>query len=319
MAAEGRPPLRVGTRGSALALWQADDVSRRLRLADPGLALKRVVVRTLGDRAQDARPSDLGEVGLFTKELEQALLRGEIDVAVHSLKDLPTADAAGLGLSAILEREDPRDALVGPAGLTLDTLPAGARIGTSSLRRGAQVLARRPDLAVLGLRGNVPTRLEKLARGEYDAVLMAVAGLKRLGLGHSITQYLDPDDLLSAPGQGAVAVQIRADDVRAGIVTRGLDHPPTRLATAAERTVLARLDAGCHAPVGALATWDGTTMDLRVLVARVDGRYVERRRASATISTEAGARAFGAQVADRLLGDGAARLLACQPDEGGPR
>ncbi|MDO8834431.1 MAG: hydroxymethylbilane synthase [Vicinamibacterales bacterium] len=312
MAAEPRI-LRIGTRGSALALWQADEVSRRLRLARPDLALERVIVRTLGDRALDAKPSELGEVGLFTKEIEQALLRGEIDVAVHSLKDLPTAATEGLVVTALLEREDPRDALVGPPGLTLDTLPHGARIGTSSLRRRSQALARRPDVQVIGLRGNVPTRLEKLAQGEYDALIMAAAGLKRLGLHTHITQLIDPDDLLPAPGQGAVAVQVRADDRTAREISLPLDHLATRLTTAAERTVLARLEAGCHAPVGALATWDGHTMDLRVLVARVDGTHSERRRACADVMTEADARAFGTRVADDLLAHGAAHLLATPP------
>lgn len=312
MAVEPRV-LRIGTRGSALALWQADDVSRRLCLQHPGVELERVIIRTLGDRALDAQPSDLGEVGLFTKELEQALLRGEVDVAVHSLKDLPTADTGGLVVTALLEREDPRDALVGPPHLGLDTLPHSARVGTSSLRRRAQVLARRPDVRVLPLRGNVPTRLEKLAHGEYDALIMAVAGLKRLGLHRHITQFFDPDNLLSAPGQGAVAVQVRTDDTFARETSAGLDHLPTRLTTAAERTVLARLEAGCHAPVGALATWDGRTMDLRVLVAQVDGAHLERRRASAEVTSEADARAFGARVADDLLAGGAASLLARRP------
>lgn len=312
MAAEPRM-LRIGTRGSALALWQADEVSRHLRLQHPGLELERVIIRTLGDRALDVQPADLGEVGLFTKELEQALLRGDVDVAVHSLKDLPTADTGGLVVTALLEREDPRDALVGPVGLGLDTLPAGARVGTSSLRRRAQVLARRPDVRVLGLRGNVPTRIERLAHGEYDAVIMAVAGLKRLGLHGHITQYLDPDELLSAPGQGAVAIQVRTDDTFARETSVHLDHLPTRITTAAERTLLARLEAGCHAPVGALAVWDGRTMDLRVLVAQVDGTHLERRRASAGVASEGEARAFGARVADDLLAGGAARLLARKP------
>jgi hydroxymethylbilane synthase len=302
--------LRLGTRGSALALWQADEVTRRLREAHPGLAVERVIVRTLGDRAQDAQPADLGEVGLFTKELEQALLRGDVDVAVHSLKDLPTADSAGLVLAAILERADPRDALIGPAGATLATLPAGARIGTSSLRRRAQVLAARPELQVLGLRGNVPTRLEKLARGEYDALIMAVAGLTRLGLHGHITQYLDPAELLSAPGQGAVAVQVRAGDAAARACAGPLDHLPTRIATATERAVLARLEAGCHAPVGALAVQDGGQLDLRALAARVDGGVILTRHERAAVETEADGRAFGLRVAEQLLADGAATLLA---------
>jgi len=319
MVAEDRI-LRLGTRGSALALWQADHVSARLSAERQGLRLERVVVRTLGDRALDARPADLGEVGLFTKELEQALVRGEIDLAVHSLKDLPTIATDGLELAAILEREDPRDALVGPPGLTLDTLARHARVGTSSLRRRAQVLSLRPDLRILDLRGNVPTRLDKLDRREYDALIMALAGLKRLGLQDRVTEVLDPDVLLSAPGQGAVAVQVRSNDEVARSLCARLDHLPTRLRTSAERTVLARLEAGCHAPVGALATWDGAVMDLRVLVAHPDGQPVERRREQHTVLCEADARSFGARIADEMLARGVAQLLVRQPARavGGP-
>jgi hydroxymethylbilane synthase len=308
-------PLRVGTRGSALALWQADEVCRLLREQDPDIRPERVIIKTLGDRRTDVQPADLGEVGLFTKELERELLRGDVDIAVHSLKDLPTADTSGLRLSAILPREDPRDALVGPAGLTLDTLPPGARVGTSSLRRRAQLLSRRPDIRVLGLRGNVPTRLDRLTRNEYDALIMAMAGLKRLGLQGHVCQVIEPDDLLSAPGQGAVAVQVRADDERAGGWTAGLDHAPTRIATATERAVLARLEAGCHAPVGALATWEGDSLDLRVVVGRVDGTRIERRRERARIASEADGRAFGIRVADELLSGGAAQLLGAPAEE----
>ncbi|MFO7693483.1 MAG: hydroxymethylbilane synthase [Vicinamibacterales bacterium] len=315
MAAEQRT-LRLGTRGSALALWQADEVSRRLRQEWPDLRLERIVIRTLGDRNQTARPADLGEIGLFTKELEQALLRGEVDIAVHSLKDLPTAASDGLAVVALLEREDPRDALIGPRGLTLETLPAGARIGTSSLRRRAQVLHRRPDVSVVDLRGNVPTRLDKLDRGDYDALVMALAGLKRLGLADRVTQVFDPGDLLSAPGQGAVAVQVRSDDDDARSACRRLDHLPTRVTTAAERALLATLEAGCHAPVGALARWDGAFMDLQALVAQSDGGAIERRNDRRPVASENEGRAFGAAVAGELLSSGVARLLVRRPPAG---
>lgn len=312
MAGESRV-IRIGTRGSALALWQADEVGRRLRAEAPDLVIERVIVRTLGDRALDANPADLGEIGLFTKELEQALQRGDADIAVHSLKDLPTRDTEGLELAAILEREDPRDALVGPPGMTLDRLPAGARVGTSSLRRRAQVLHRRPDVRVTDLRGNVPTRLEKLARGEYDALVMALAGLKRLGLHAGVCQVFEPDDLLSAPGQGAVAVQVRSGDERARALASRLDHLPTRVTTAAERMVLARLEAGCHAPVGALAIWDGSEMDLRVVAAHPRGEPVERRRERRPVASECAARALAEDVAGGMLAAGVARLLARPP------
>ena len=317
MADEQRT-LRLGTRGSALALWQADEVSRRLRQEWPDLRMERIVIRTLGDRNQAARPADLGEIGLFTKELEQALLRGEVDIAVHSLKDLPTAASDGLDVVALLEREDPRDALVGPRGLTLATLPASARVGTSSLRRRAQVLHQRPDVRVVDLRGNVPTRLDKLDRGDYDALVMALAGLKRLGLADRVTQVFEPDQLLSAPGQGAVAVQVRSDDDVARVACRCLDHLPTRVTTAAERTLLATLEAGCHAPVGALARWDGAVMDLQALVAQADGGAIERRSGRRPVVSVNEGRAFGAVVAGELLSSGVARLLVRRPPAGMP-
>ncbi len=316
--ADDQRTLRLGTRGSALALWQADEVSRRLRQEWPDLRLERIVIRTLGDRNQAAHPADLGEIGLFTKELEQALLRGEVDIAVHSLKDLPTAASGGLDVVALLEREDPRDALVGTRGLTLETLPAGARVGTSSLRRRAQVLHRRPDVRVVDLRGNVPTRLDKLDRGDYDALVMALAGLKRLGLADRVTQVFEPDELLSAPGQGAVAVQVRSDDEAARLACRLLDHLPTRVTTGAERTLLATLEAGCHAPVGALARWDGAVMDLQALVARVDGGAIERRNECRPVGSENEGRAFGAAVAGELLSSGVARLLVRRAPGGAP-
>jgi hydroxymethylbilane synthase len=237
-----RETLRVGTRGSQLALWQADHVAGRLRASHAGLRVERVIVRTLGDKRPEASLAEIGERGVFTREIEAALRRGSIDLAVHSLKDLPTRIAEGLELGAVLVREDPRDALLSKVAPRLGALPEGSRIGTSSLRRRAQLLALRADLKVLELRGNVPTRLEKLERGECDAIVLARAGLLRLGLEGRIAEVFEPETLLPAVGQGAIGVQIRAGEPRVAGLVAALDHEPTRLATAAERALLARLE-----------------------------------------------------------------------------
>jgi hydroxymethylbilane synthase len=306
-AAEG---LRVGTRGSRLALWQADHVAARLAAIRPGLKVERVVVRTLGDRLPEEALAKIGEKGLFTRDIEDALRRGSIDLAVHSLKDLPTRIAEGLALGAVLVREDPRDALLSRLGQGLSTLGAGSRIGTSSPRRRAQLLVLRPDLRVFDLRGNVPTRVEKLERGECDAIVLARAGLLRLGLEGRITEVIEPDVLLPAVGQGAIAVQIRAEDPRVRDLVAGLDHGPTRLATAAERALLARLEGGCQVPVGALGDLAGRRLTLRGLVADMDGGAVVRDCEARDVSNEAGAEALGQFLGERLLQKGAAPILA---------
>ena len=234
-----------------------------------------------------------GDRGLFTREIESALRAGTIDVAVHSLKDLPTDEPADLTVAAVLEREDARDVLVSATGGTLDSLPAGARVGTSSMRRRAQILARRPDLQLLDIRGNVPTRLEKVRRGDFDATLLALAGLKRLGLAAAASELFAVDRLLPAPGQGALAAQVRTADVSVRAIVSRLDHVPTRQATSAERALLTILDGGCQAPLGAFAGWTAAgclSLDAIVLndtgtrVLRADcgaARRIDRRRAGA--------------------------------------
>jgi hydroxymethylbilane synthase len=301
--------LRVGTRGSRLALWQADHVAARLRAAHPGLAVERVVISTTGDRVVDVALSKVGDKGLFTRELEEALRAGEIDVAVHSLKDLPTEMPDGLTLGAILEREDPRDALVGPAR-GIATLPPGARVGTSSLRRRAQLLAQRPDLQVVDLRGNVPTRLAKRERGDCDVVVLALAGLRRLGLEEEVAVILSPDELLPAPGQGAVAVQSRGDDAGVASLLASIDHATTRLTVAAERGLLARLEGGCQVPVGALAQPVAGRVRLRGVVAEIDGSVVVRGVLEDDVADAAAAQQLGERLADQLLGSGAREILA---------
>lgn len=301
--------LRVGTRASRLALWQTDHVVSRLRQQFLGLAIETVSITTLGDRVTGVALSKIGDKGIFTRELEDGLRSGAIDLAVHSLKDLPTAPPADLEIAAVLAREDPRDALVCGAGVTLTTLPAGARIGTSSLRRRAQLAAARPDLSIVDIRGNVPTRLEKVWHREVDAVLLAFAGLKRLGLDKHVSQVLDPEDLLPAPGQGALAVQTRRGDERVTRLVASLDDRQTRLATAAERALLGFLEGGCQVPVGALGEFDESVLTFRALVASPDGRAVIKRRASAVVTSVQEASELGEALARELLEAGAQRIL----------
>lgn len=269
--------LRVGTRASSLSRRQTDWVLQLLRRADPRVQFHVVPVRTAGDRT--SRPiAELGGVGWFTRELERALLEGAVDLVVHSLKDLPTETPGGLVVAATPPREDARDALVG-RWPTLDALPRGARVGTSSPRRRAQLLAYRRDLEVVPLRGNVDTRLRKVDAGEVEAAVLAAAGLVRGGWEDRIRQYLDPEVMLPAPAQGALAVQVRESDGPLVELIRQIDHPPTRAAVRAERAFLRALGGGCTLPVGALATVEGDRLCLRVRVLSEDGsRQVSARR-----------------------------------------
>jgi hydroxymethylbilane synthase len=300
--------LRLGTRGSPLALWQAGEVERRLLERRPRLRIVREILKTPGDRVVDQALYRIGDKGLFTKDVESALAAGTIDLAVHSLKDLPTALAPGLVLAAVLEREDPRDALVS-SGARLDELPPSARVGTSSLRRRAQLLALRPDLRIVEVRGNVATRLEKAERGECEAVVLARAGLLRLGLEGRVVEVFDPERMLPAVGQGVVAVEAREDDASTRELAASIDDRATRLAATAERTLLARLEGGCQVPVGALAAPTGDELVLTALVAALDGRDRVRASSSAKVATESDARALGESVAEKLLAGGAREVL----------
>ncbi|MFZ5915706.1 MAG: hydroxymethylbilane synthase [Chloroflexota bacterium] len=300
--------LVIGTRGSTLALWQTQYVVERLRAITPDLDIRVKTIQTQGDLVRDRALSEVGGKGLFVKEIENALLSAEIDLAVHSLKDMPTEQPRGLTLGAILERADPRDALVVRAGgQDLSSLPAGARVGTSSLRRRAQLLAARPDLRVLDLRGNVDTRLRKLREGQYDAIVLAVAGLVRLGHAQAIGQVLPLDLMLPAVGQGALCVEVRADDDAVRALVAALDHAPTRWATAAERSFLRRLEGGCQVPIGAYAQVDEGQLDLRGLVAALDGVRLAR---DAIHGPATEAERLGVALAERLLAIGGADILA---------
>jgi hydroxymethylbilane synthase len=314
--------VRVGTRASALALTQTGHVVDALSLLGRGdLSLETVHVRTDGDRLTGSLQS-LGGTGVFVTALRDALLDGRCDVAVHSLKDLPTGDPAGLTLGAVPPREDPADALCARDGLTLDLLPSGALIGTGSPRRAAQLLAARPDVVVVDIRGNVDTRLGRVAGsttgpGDLDAVVLARAGLARLGRLDAVTEAFGPAVMAPAPGQGALAVEVRADLAPGSALAaalRALDHRPTRLAVVAERALLGRLEAGCAAPIGAWATLadDGRTLRLDAVVARPDGTDSLRRGVTTTLGTDSAddARRLGVELAEILLVDGAADLAA---------
>jgi hydroxymethylbilane synthase len=303
--------LRVGTRASRLALWQTDHVIARLEASWPGLRVERVPITTLGDRVTTVALSRIGDKGLFTRELEDGLRSGAIDLAVHSLKDLPTELSEGVAIGAVLEREDPRDVLISRHGETFDRLPGAARIGTSSLRRQAQVAGLRPDATFVDLRGNVPTRLDKVTSGEVDAALLAYAGLRRLGLESRIAEIFDVARIVPAPGQGALAVQTRAGDDRLAGLLRPLLDQKTWLETTAERALLGHLEGGCQVPVGAHATLDVTgALHLIGLVASLDGRRSVRREIRTQTATPDTARAAGINLARTLLDAGAREILS---------
>jgi hydroxymethylbilane synthase len=290
--------LVIGSRGSQLALWQARWVQSRLQAA--GIECRIEIIKTTGDKILDVPLAKVGSKGLFTKEIEEALLDGSVDLAVHSLKDMPTELPEGLTLAAIPEREDVRDAIIGS---TLDALPQGALVGTSSLRRTAQLRALRPDLKVESVRGNVDTRLRKLDEGQYQAIMLAAAGLRRLGWADRIAQYIDPAVMCPAVGQGALAIETRTDRVEVAV---SLEHRDTRVAVTAERALLGALGGGCQVPIGANATVDGDTVHLRGIVAAPDGSNVVRGNLSGHASEAA---AIGKTLAEQLMAQGAKELL----------
>lgn len=301
--------LRIATRKSPLALWQSEHVAERLRAAHPELQVELVPMSTRGDEVLDRSLAAIGGKGLFLKELELAMLRDEADCAVHSLKDVPMDLEGPFALCAILARADSADAFVSNHYADLDALPAGARVGTSSLRRQAQLRARRPDLLVGDLRGNVNTRLAKLDAGEYDAILLACAGLDRLGFQSRIRARLLPPDWLPAPAQGAIAVECRQDDAAAQALFAALDDAPTRACVEAERAMNRRLHGSCHVPVAGIAVLsaDGVQLHLQGLVGSVeDGRAVRAQAQGDARHPEA----LGIAVAEQLLANGADELLA---------
>lgn len=286
-----RARIVIGTRGSPLALAQAELTRNALIADDPSLAedgaIAIRVIKTTGDRVQDRPLAEIGGKGLFTKEIEEALLDGSIDLAVHSMKDVPTVLPDGLVIACHLPREDPRDALIGADLVDLDDLPRGALVGTASLRRQAQLLARRPDLRVVSLRGNVGTRLLKLARGEVRATFLAMAGLRRLGIEDAPIRPLPPEQMLPAVAQGAVGLEIRADDAALRERLARLDDAPTTSRVLAERALLAVLDGSCRTPIAAHATLDGERLLLEGLVAQPDGSGLRRTRREGAVGEAA--------------------------------
>ena len=298
--------LRIATRKSPLALWQSEHVAARLRAAHPGLAVELVPMSTRGDEVLDRSLAAIGGKGLFLKELELSMQRGESDCAVHSLKDVPMELEPGFALPAILEREDPADAFVSNAFANIDALPPGARVGTSSLRRQAQLRALRPDLELRDLRGNVGTRLGKLDGGEYDAIVLACAGLIRLGFEHRIRARLDAPRWLPAPAQGAIAIECREGDASLRGLLAVLDHADTRVRVEAERAMNRALHGSCHVPVAAFARLDGEHLSLSGLVgSAADGRIVRAEAQGRGDAPEC----LGLEVADALLAQGARGLI----------
>jgi hydroxymethylbilane synthase len=307
--------IRIGTRASRLALWQAERVRDATQARTPGSAFEIVPIRSSGDQRQGTSIADLGAVGIFTREIENALLEGRAEIAVHSLKDLPTEFPDGLRLAALLPRDDPRDVLIAgalygmdpdDARLAISALPRAATVGTSSLRRRAELLRARPDLQIVELRGNVPTRLARVESGEIDAVVLSAAGLDRLGLQPPGAVRMPPSIMMPAPAQGTIAVQARADDTETLDVVGRVDDADTRLTTDAERKVLHALHGGCRIPLGVLATVEGDTLQLRARLLTPDGTTVLEFGDRAP---SANADALAQRVAEELLERGARRIL----------
>ncbi len=306
--------IRIATRKSALALWQAEYVKARLEEAHAGIKVSLVPMVSKGDKLLDAPLAKIGGKGLFVKELETALLENEADIAVHSMKDVPMDFPEGLGLYCICEREDPRDAFVSNRFDNLDALPAGSVVGTSSLRRQAQLLARRPDLKIQFLRGNVNTRLAKLDAGEYDAIILAAAGLIRLGFEDRIRSSISVEDSLPAGGQGAVGIECRTADSEIHALLAPLHHQATALRVTAERALNKRLNGGCQVPIACYAVLEGDQLWLRGLVGQPDGGHLLRAEARAAAVD---AETLGVKVADDLLEQGAEEILKAVYGEAG--
>ncbi len=299
--------LRIATRKSPLALWQAEHVADALRRAHPGLEVLLEGMTTKGDRILDAPLAKVGGKGLFVKELEQGMLEGRADIAVHSMKDVPVDFPDGLHLPVIMEREDPRDAFVSNHFESMQDLPEGTCVGTSSLRRECQIKEQRPDLVITPLRGNVNTRLSKLDAGEYDAIILAAAGLMRLGFDARIRARIEPAQSLPAIGQGAIGIECRVDDERVDALIAPLHHQDTAIRVRAERAMNHRLMGGCQVPIAGHATLEGGELFLRGLVGTPAGDRILRAQSRGTASE---AQVLGTTVADDLLGQGAGEILA---------
>ncbi|MCG3778799.1 MAG: Porphobilinogen deaminase [Nitrospira sp.] len=301
-----RLSIVLGTRGSKLAVHQSEWVQAQLHALAPHVTVTLRRIQTSGDKILDVPLAQIGGKGLFVKEIEEALLSGEIDLAVHSMKDVPTELPDGLAILCVPLREDPRDALISHAGRSFADLPLGARIGTSSLRRQSQLLHARPDLTIVMLRGNLDTRLKKLREGQFDAIVLAAAGLRRLEWGHEITEYIAPVICLPAIGQGALGIEGRTDDLFIRSLLSGLNHAPSQTAILAERALLHRLQGGCQVPIAAYATLAGAQVSVEGVVASVDGKELIRDRAEGSLQNP---ESTGVQLAEQLLERGADKIL----------
>ncbi len=304
--------IRIATRKSPLAMWQAEHVAAELKKAHPGLRVELLGMSTKGDRILDAPLAKIGGKGLFVKELEQGMLEGTADIAVHSMKDVPVELPEGLHLPIIMQREDPRDAFVSNRYASLDELPQGACIGTSSLRRQSQLSERRPDLVIKPLRGNVNTRLAKLDAGEFDAIILASAGLIRLGFSERIASFISAEQSLPAIGQGAVGIECRKDDERINSLLKPLHHEETAICVRAERAMNHRLNGGCQVPIAGYAELEEGKIHMRGLVGEPDGSHILRAEA---VGDATKTEQLGIQVADELLSRGADRILKALYDK----
>jgi len=309
-----RSELVIGTRGSKLALWQSEYIKAKVEEIT-GLTVSLKIIKTTGDKILDVPLAKVGGKGLFTKELEVELLAGTVDLCVHSMKDVPTELPDGLVIAAMPERVDPRDAIVsGGAGYDLVTLPPGARVGTSSLRRVAQVRALRPDVEIVDIRGNLDTRMRKAETGEVDAVILASAGITRMGWADRISHYIPTEQMVSAVGQGAIGIEIREDDEFMLHVMERIGHPETMECVTAERVVMSKLEGGCQVPIGAYARYEDGTLTIDAMVGSVDGTEIVRQQ----MCGDAGEpEALGEAMVARLLSLGAAEILACVRDAAG--
>jgi hydroxymethylbilane synthase len=301
-----RKEIRIGTRASALALWQAEWVKAELEKKYPGMAVSLTKIKTTGDKILDVPLAQVGGKGLFVKEIEEAMLEGEIDIAVHSMKDVPTFFPDGLHLSCITKREDPRDALLTRNNVTFNNLPKGAKVGTSSLRRQAQLMNVRPDFVIQQLRGNVDTRLRKLKEGQFDAIILAAAGVKRLGLAESVSEYIDPEISLPAIGQGALGIECRVDDRELNDLIAFFNHADTRTCVTGERALLRRLEGGCQVPIACYGQIKGGALHLAGLVGSVDGKRIIK---DALEGAPEKAEKLGVTLAEKLLSRGADVIL----------
>ena len=298
--------IKIGTRGSKLALWQADWVKSELNARHPSFSFELVTIKTKGDKILDVPLAKVGGKGLFVKEIEDALLNGLIDLAVHSMKDMPAEIPQGLCIGTIPQRETPQDVLISKKGLLLSELKPQSRIGTSSLRRTAQLLHARPDLVILPLRGNLDTRLKKLETENLDAIILAAAGVKRLGLEGRITEYMDENVMLPAVGQGALCIEIRQNDPEVEPIVSSLEHHQTRVEVMGERAFLNRLEGGCQVPIAAYGKIEKNTFTLCGLVATVDGKTVIKETLSGPKDSS---EIIGVKLADRLVGMGAKTIM----------